>query len=118
MTKRKERGGCYGLLFGALGFWIVDRLAEDAVAPMFYGEAVHQMVAREIGRNTLLGTLFDPVGIGRRGPDILGVGPAAGLRFDITTTNPGTMAEHLARPYGQNLILITYERPPGFTVFP
>jgi RHS repeat-associated protein len=93
------------------------RLRPD-VARLSYGKAVERLVSRKIRGDPLLRTLFDPAGIGRRGPDILGIGPAHGLRFDITTASPRAVAAHLARPYGQNLIIITYERPSTFTVFP
>lgn len=86
--------------------------------PARFGQALERLIAIEIRENPLLRTSIDPVGVGRRGPDILGIGPAQGLRFDITTASPRVIAEHLARPYGQNLILITYERPTTFTVFP
>jgi hypothetical protein len=88
------------------------------IAPMFYGTAVERLARQKILADPLLRQLFNPVGIGGRGADILGVGPAQGLIFDITTSNPGTIAVHQARLYGQNLIIITYDRPAGFTVFP
>jgi hypothetical protein len=83
-----------------------------------YGKAVERMVAGEISTDPLLSQLFNPAGVGARGPEILGVGSAQGLIFDITTSNPQTIGAHLDRPYGQNLIIITYDRPPNFTVFP
>ena len=88
------------------------------VARMSYGKAVEEMVAREIRTDPLLRQIFNPSGIGARGPDILGVGGAQGLRFEVTTSNIETIQRHLSRPYGQNLIIITYDRPPNFTVFP
>ena len=98
-----------------------ERFAAQArpdVGRLFYGKGVERLVARDIQRDPLLRTIFDPSGIGRRGPDILGIGPAQGSRFEITTANPRTIAEHLARPYGRGLIIVTYDRPPTFTVFP
>jgi RHS repeat-associated protein len=92
--------------------------ARPDVARLFYGKAVERLVARGIRRDPLLRTLFDPSGIGRRGPDVFGIGSAQGLRYDITTANPRAIAEHLRRPYGRGLIIITYERPVDFVVFP
>ena len=37
-------------------------------------------------------------------------------RSDITT--PGQVTGQLARPYGPGLNVVTYERPPNFTLFP
>jgi hypothetical protein len=85
---------------------------------MQYGHAVERMVRAEIRRDAMLEALFDPAGIGRRGPDIAGKRMFASLRFEITTSNPRTIAEHLARPYGENLIIITYERPVDLVVLP
>ncbi|MCP4591368.1 MAG: hypothetical protein GY842_11525 [bacterium] len=88
------------------------------VARMNYGKAIERMVREEIFSDPLLDQLFNPAGIGARGPDVLGKGPTAGLMFDITTSHPRTIAEHLARPYGQDLVIITYDRPTSFVVFP
>ncbi len=86
--------------------------------PARFGQAVERLVGLEIRGDPLLRRLFDPAGISRRGPDIVGIGPFAGLTFDITTSSSRAIAQHLARPYGQNLIIITYDRPTTFTVFP
>lgn len=99
-----------------LEYRVGQRLAR--IAPMQYGHALERMVAEELRTDPILRTMFDPVGIGRRGPDIVGIGPARGLRFDITTSSPQTILRHLERPYGQGLTVITYERPVGFEVFP
>jgi hypothetical protein len=92
--------------------------ARPDVGRLFYGKAVERLVAERIFQDPLHSTILDPAGIGRRGPDVLGIGPARGLRFDITTSSPRAIAAHLARPYSQNLIIITYDRPATFTVFP
>jgi hypothetical protein len=42
---------------------------------------------------------------------------ATGATFDITTNTPRSFADHLARPYGNGLNILPYNRPQGF-VFP
>jgi RHS repeat-associated protein len=81
------------------------------IAKAQYGNAVERLVAGEIEA--------DPVGLGSlfrhntgKGPDFFGRGTLQGQIFDITT--PGQVGRHLARPYGQNLNIITYDRPAGF----
>jgi hypothetical protein len=81
---------------------------------MNYGKIVERMVASEVQSDALLRGLFSPAGVGRTGPDFLGQGPANGQLLDITTANPMTIRKHLARPYGEDLTVITYERPAGF----
>ena len=66
----------------------------------------------------LLREMLHPAGIPGRGPDIIGVGAAEGMRFEITVATPRSIAEHLARPYGEDIIIILYERPSEFVVFP
>jgi RHS repeat-associated protein len=83
-------------------------------ARMNYGKIVERMVASEVQSDALLRGLFSPAGVGRTGPDFLGQGPANGQLLDITTANPMTIRKHLARPYGEDLTVITYERPAGF----
>lgn len=78
--------------------------------PMAYGNAVERLVAQDVSTSPQLNSLFTHVG-GPNNPDFVGFG----LNFDITT--PGQVAAHLARPgYGQGLNVITYQRPPGWTV--
>jgi RHS repeat-associated protein len=86
--------------------------------PMQYGNALHNTVGLRIEHSTLLSRMFNPGGIAGRGPDIRGIGLLKGLQFDITTTTPRVVAEHLARPYGPDLIVITYQRPINLTRFP
>gem|GEM_PF-2015691 len=84
-----------------------------------YGQAVERLVAEQIRSDPLLSQGFDPIGILRgRGPDIVGIGPFSGRNFEITVNSPRAIAEHLGRSYGQGLIVVTYQRPPGFSVFP
>ncbi len=88
-----------------------------AVARMQYGNAVERLVAREMG---------DPLGqrlvryTGGPGsgsmPDFVGVGPAQGQMFDITT--PGQVASKAGKWYGPSLTAPTYVRPITFRVFP
>jgi hypothetical protein len=80
------------------------------VARMQYGNAVERLVAREIRNDPLLRTLFEHTR--GPGPDFRGIGQLQGETFDITTS--GQIGAHLARPYGQGLKVITYQRPFGF----
>lgn len=80
--------------------------------PMAYGNAVERLVAQDVAASPQLNLMFRHVG-GPSNPDFVGFG----LNFDITT--PGQVAAHLARPgYGSGLNVITYQRPPGWTVTP
>jgi RHS repeat-associated protein len=84
--------------------------AYGGVARMQYGNAVERLVAQNIGRDSLLRSIFEH----NRGPgpDFYGRGHLQGQIFDITT--PAQVQAHLARPYGKNLQTITYQRPVGF----
>jgi len=88
--------------------------ANPSVAPMQYGNAIERMVAQQIN-NSPLKYFYKHVG-GPNNPDFLGSGVFNGLQFDTTT--PGSVTAHLSRPYGQGLIMILYNRPPSFKVFP
>lgn len=90
----------------------------SGIATMQYGHALERMVGERIVSNPSLDALFTPRGIGGRGPDIVGKGAFRGLQFDITTTNPRTIMEHLGRPYGKEIMIITYERPSDFLLLP
>jgi hypothetical protein len=84
--------------------------------PIAYGNAIQRLVNRQIGNSDFYSSIFDVVG-GPNNPDYVGIGPAEGMNFDITT--PGQVGSHLARPgYGQGLNVITYQRAPGWTLPP
>jgi hypothetical protein len=88
-----------------------------AVARMQYGNAVERLVAEAMDDD--LGNQIVQYTGGPGGgsmPDFVGVGPAQGQMFDITT--PGQVASKAGKWYGPNLITPTYVRPPGFTAFP
>ncbi|MEX2316721.1 MAG: RHS repeat-associated core domain-containing protein [Pirellulales bacterium] len=86
--------------------------AHRGVAVMQYGNSVERLVAREIAADPQgLGALFEHNLTGR-GPDFFGRGPLQGQIYDITT--PAQVPAHLARPYGQGLNTIIYQRPTGF----
>jgi len=81
------------------------------IAIMQYGRAVEKLVAREINADPRgLGTLFEHNR--GAGPDFFGRSHLEGKIYDITT--PGQVPAHLARPYGQGLNTIIYQRPAGF----
>jgi hypothetical protein len=84
------------------------------VLPMAYGNAIQRLVASEIAESPSLRALFERVG-GPGKADFVGLGRAAGKKFDITT--PGQIDSHLWRPYGPGLNISTYQRPPGL-IFP
>src|SRR5699024_2667327 len=89
---------------------IIAAGASRGVARMQYGNAVERLVARENRADPLLRTLLKHTH--GPGPDFEGVGHLQGQIFDITT--PAQVPAHLARPYGQGLNVITYQRPAGF----
>jgi hypothetical protein len=78
-------------------------------APLF-GTAVERSVAGQLSGGFT--SLSRP---GLSVPDLRSL--ATGTFYDITTTNPATIAAHLSRPYVQNgsTTLIYYTRPLGFT---
>jgi RHS repeat-associated protein len=99
---------------------VVSRIGHpraSAIGPMSYGKVVERMVAQAIEGDPLLRLVFDPSGIGRRGPDVLGVGPGHGLSFEITTNNMRSVIQHQNR-YGNRVIIVTYDRPLTFRGFP
>jgi hypothetical protein len=87
------------------------------VARMQYGNAVERLVARAM-RNELGSQLVQYTGGPGGGsmPDFVGVGPAEGQVFDITT--PGQAASKAGKWYGPGLITPTYVRPITFRLFP
>ena len=88
----------------------LDATIVPGVARLQYGRALEKLVAREIADDPLLKSIYR---YNRgAGPDFFGTGPLQGQIFDIST--PGQVPAHLARPYGQGLNVITYERPAGF----
>lgn len=86
------------------------------IANLQFGNAVQRGVASTVNGSDLLPQIFKPM-VGR-GPDFIGKGFAENMKFDITTNTPRAIAEHRARSYGQDIYIITYERPDDFTVFP
>ena len=105
--------------FGSVVTQVSQRLARDPtysrLSAMNYGKLVEREVARKIQAGPM-NPYFRYIGgsnnrfFGLRGsPDWAGQGPIQGLYFDVTT--PGRqVGEHLARPYGENLIIHTYTR--------
>jgi RHS repeat-associated protein len=84
------------------------------VARMGYGKAVERLV-RDTIEDSFLTNMFEHVG-GPNKSDFIGRGIFTGLQFDITT--PAAVASHMARPYGQELIILPYNRPLWFSKFP
>jgi RHS repeat-associated protein len=85
--------------------------AEEAVflARIAYGIALEKMVAESVKKDPVLRPYLKYVA-GANNPDWIGAGPAQGLHFDITTG--ADKQRHIEkRPYGENLIVHTYERP-------
>jgi len=89
----------------------LDATIVPGIARMQYGNAVERLVGTEIRDNPLLDSLYK-WNRGGPGPDFIGRGHLQGQIYDITT--PGQVPAHLARPYGQGLNTILYERPAGF----
>jgi hypothetical protein len=94
----------------AAGFLSVS---EQTSGPAFnaanFGKALERAVAADVEANysNILRHVSEP---GKEGPDFVGVGAASGRTFDITTYL--SQEAHYARPYGENLELILYDRPP------
>jgi RHS repeat-associated protein len=89
-------------------------LTRSEIAAAQYGNAVERLVARAINRDPALRQVFDRVG-GPNRPDFT----AFGRNFDITTETRAQVLRHMKRPrYGDDLIVVTYERPATFTTFP
>ena len=87
----------------------VEASVNPMIARMHFGNALERMVARRIKGDSDLSLLFEHVGRNPNTFDFLGIGRFKGLRFDITT--PGQAARHLARPYGEGLLIIEYMPP-------
>lgn len=90
--------------------------SNPGVTAMNYGNAVENGVADQI-EDSFAKDLFEHVG-GPNNPDFPGKGIFAGLKYDITTGNSSSILAHQGRAYGSGLIMATYQRPPGFSVFP
>jgi hypothetical protein len=84
---------------------------DQRVAKMQFGNALERMVGRRIELEPALRDLLRYQGH-RAGPDFLGIGRFGGLKLDVTTVS--SAAEHASRPYGQDMIIITYTRPAMF----
>jgi hypothetical protein len=89
----------------------LDASIVTGVARLQYGRAIEKLVARRIDSDPVLKSLYEHVG-GPNNPDFIGKGLFQGSIFDITT--PGQVPAHLARPYGQGLNTIIYQRAGGF----
>lgn len=84
------------------------------IAAAQYGNAVERIIAARIRQDPALATVFRHVG-GPSNPDFV----AFGRNFDITTETQAQVMRHMKRPgYGNDLIVLTYERPTTFTTFP
>jgi hypothetical protein len=84
-----------------------------------YGNAVERLVAGQVRASPLLTRLYQHVSRpGASTPDFVGKGVFSGLNFDVTVNTARQIANHLGRWYGPGLVIATYNRPPGFTVFP
>lgn len=79
------------------------------VARLSFGKAIERLVERRIKNDPELNLLFRHVGRNSKSFDFLGIGRFEGLKLDITT--PGQVAKHLARPYGEGLLIIEYLPP-------
>jgi hypothetical protein len=89
-------------------------IASSRIAAAQYGNAVERIVAARIADDPVLGQVFRRVG-GPSNPDFT----AFGRNFDITTATRAQVFGHMKRPgYGQDLIVVAYERPTTFTTFP
>ncbi|MDE8347730.1 MAG: hypothetical protein POH28_16385 [Acidocella sp.] len=85
------------------------------IARMQYGNAVEDLVRQAWEDDSLAQQILDYTGNGP-GPDFMGLGSAQGQTFDISTSLG--REPHWRCPYGPGMQIITYSRPPGFTVFP
>ena len=85
------------------------------IARMQFGNAVEAKVAEYLREDPLAQQMLEHTGSGP-GPDFTGVGSAAGQTFDISTALG--REPHWLRPYGAGMQVITYSRPPGFSLFP
>ncbi|HJQ38909.1 MAG TPA: RHS repeat-associated core domain-containing protein [Thermoanaerobaculia bacterium] len=89
-------------------------VVSERIAAAQYGNAVERLVTLHIESDPVLREVFEHVG-GPKNPDFTGFG----RNFDITTQTRTQLLRHMRRPgYGQNLIVVTYERPATFRTFP
>jgi hypothetical protein len=79
------------------------------MTPMYYGLALERHVAEIVADTGMF-----RYAKGGPGPDFVGVGPAAGRIFDITTW--GQAADHVGRSYGSTLECVIYRMPTTITV--
>ena len=86
----------------------VEASVVAGVARMNYGNAIERLAADVIDSSPSLNGSFEHL-VGP-GPDFKGIGPYEGMTFEITTL--GQVAAHRARPYGGDLLIATYVRPP------
>jgi RHS repeat-associated protein len=91
--------------------------SSPGLANLQYGNALERMVADTIANDRLYSSYYLPLG-GPRKPDFAGLGPVAGVNYDITTDTLQSLYGHLSRPYGEGLIFGTYSRPPDFSQLP
>src|SRR5712692_10178871 len=92
--------------------------ASESIARMQFGNAAHELTGGVIEDSPELRSVFEYASAPFKStPDILGHGPLEGMRFEITTDTPRSIAEHQAK-YGEDLIFIKYTRPRDFKVFP
>ena len=73
-----------------------------------YGKALERAVERAVRADPLLAPHLEYLS-GASNPDWVGRGALEGLLFDVTTE--GEVGAHLARPYGENLVIHTYQGP-------
>jgi hypothetical protein len=86
----------------------IPGLRNPSIARMRFGYAVERLVAARFQADRELRRLFEYDG-GSGMPDYVGIGRFKGLTFELTT--PRQVDSHRARPYGEPLIIVTYERP-------
>ena len=86
-----------------------EQVAGPSLNAANFGKALERAVAEDVEANHA--DVLQYVG-GPNSPDFVGVGPAAGRTFDITTYLQ--QAPHYARPYGGSLELILYETPSAW----
>lgn len=89
-------------------------VTSERIAAAQYGNAVERLVAKTIRDDPELASVFRRVG-GPSNPDFT----AFGRNFDITSETRAAVMKHMKRPrYGEELIVVTYERPANFMTFP
>lgn len=89
-------------------------VTSSKLAKAQWGNAVERIVRGRIADDPNLSQVFRHVG-GANNPGFT----AFGRNFDITTETKAQIFGHMKRPgYGNDLIIVTYERPSTFTRFP